>query len=152
MVRRGVDPLSTEGSKRSGGRYNPAGQFGAVYSSLEAKTAAAEVARSLKARGLDPATYAPDDWWVYELEVKLERALDLTNPVVLARLGLDAPALIGPDSELTRQLGAAARANGYEGVLAPSAAVSSETNLILFPENLARSPAVRSSSPVNVSD
>ena len=69
VVREGLDPLATTGSLKAGGRFNPPNEFGELYTSLEAKTAAQEVARGLIARGVDPEQFPEAAWWVYELEV-----------------------------------------------------------------------------------
>ena len=69
VVQRGVDPLSTVGSGRNGGRYNSPGDEGILYTSFEKETCIDEVAKGLRARGVDPRDYRPEDWWLYELEV-----------------------------------------------------------------------------------
>jgi RES domain-containing protein len=64
--------LATTGSLKGGGRFNPPSEFGALYTSLEATTAAKDVARGLRQRGIDPEQFPGGAWWAYELEVELE--------------------------------------------------------------------------------
>ncbi len=150
VVRAGRDPLSTEGSRKTGGRYNPPGDFGALYAALESETAAAEVARGLRLRGVDPAGFAADDWWEYEIELRAAAILDLTDSDTLARLGLSQDALTAADAALTREMGAKAHRAGYAGLLVPSAARLGRTNLVIFLDRLDETPAVLRSHPVSL--
>lgn len=152
VVRGGVDPLGTAGSLKAGGRYNPPGGFGALYTSLDAGTAAAEVAKSLRTRGINPGEYPAGAWWTYEVEVKLDAVLDLTDADVLRRLGIPANALTGSDIRETRRIAAEARRAGFQAVLAPSAATAGGRNLIIFADHLAEMPVVLSSRPVDLGD
>jgi RES domain-containing protein len=148
VVRVGIDPLSIEGSRKAGGRYNPPGGFGALYAALEPETSAAEVARGLRLRGVDPASFAADDWWEYEIELRAAPVLDLTDSETLARLGVSRDALTATDSALTRELGAKAYAAGFAALLVPSAARPSARNLVIFLDRLDETPAVLRSRPV----
>ena len=148
-MREGVDPLVTTGSLKSGGRYNPPNEFGALYTSLDAKTAAQEVARGLRARGIDPEQFPEGAWWVYELEVKLESVLDLTDADVLQKSRLERDSLIGSDVNATRQIGAEARERGYQALSVPSAAVAGSKNLVIFLDKASARPNVLSSRPVS---
>jgi RES domain-containing protein len=148
VVRAGIDPLSTEGSRKAGGRYNPPGDFGALYASLEPETAGAEVARGCRLRGIDPARFAAEDWWEYEIELRAAAILDLTDAAVLERLGLSPTAVTGTDLSVTREIGASARRAGYAGVLVPSAACAGGTNLVIFVDRLEETPVVLRSRPV----
>jgi RES domain-containing protein len=151
VVRVGVDPMSTEGSRKAGGRYNPPGDFGALYAALEPETAAAEVARGLRLRGVDPAGFAADDWWEYEIELRAAPMLDLTDSDTLARLSLSLDALTAADAALTREIGAKAHRAGYAGLLVPSAARPGARNLVIFLDRLDETPAVLHSRPVSLS-
>jgi len=133
VVREGLDPLATTGSLNAGGRFNPPNEFSALYTSLEAATAAKEVARGLRQRGIDPNQFPEGEWWVYELEVKLESVLDLSDADVLQKSGIPESSLTGSDVNTTRQIGAEARERGYEALLVPSAAVSGSKNFGYFP-------------------
>jgi RES domain-containing protein len=148
VVREGLDPLATTGSLKGGGRFNPPSGFGALYTSLEATTAAKEVARGLRQRGIDPEQFPEGARWVYELEVRLEAVLDLTDPNVLQRIGIRQDSLTGTETNAAREIAAEAREQGYEALLVPSAAVPSSNNLVVFLDRLQTRPNVLSSRPV----
>jgi filamentous hemagglutinin len=150
VVREGLDPLATTGSLKAGGRFNPPNDFGALYTSLDAETAAQEVARGLRARGIDPEQFREGAWWVYELEVKLESVLDLTDPAVLEKSAISADSLTGRDVNATRRIAAEARERGYEALLVPSAAAPASKNLVVFVDKLSVPPNVLSSKPVKI--
>ena len=150
-MREGLDPLATTGSLRAGGRLNPPNEFGAVvYRSLEATTSAKEVARGLKQRGVDPDNFPEGAWWVYELEVKLESVLDLTDTDVLQKTGLQLDSLTGSDVIATRAIATAARERGYEALLVPSAVASGSKNLVIFFDKVSARPNVLSSRPASL--
>lgn len=148
IVREGLDPLGTTGSLKAGGRFNPPNEFGALYTSLESTTAAKEVARALRQRGIDPAQFSEGAWWVYELEVKVEAVLDLTDPDVLQSIGIQQDSLTGMDINPTKELASQARERGYEALLVPSAADANSKNLVVFLDKLPVRPNVLSSRPV----
>jgi RES domain-containing protein len=128
-----VDPLLTERNRENGGRYNPAGEFGALYTSLGPTTAREEVRKGLqKEVGLRRRKPSPR---LYKLAVQKVRVLDLTDSEVLARLGWQHASLVRTDVrawENTQELGRAARNAGCEAILAPSAARPGFKNLIIF--------------------
>lgn len=152
VVREGLDPLATTGSLRAGGRFNPPGQFGALYTSLKATTAAKEVARGLSQRGVELNQFPDGAWWVYELEVKLESVLDLTDADVLQKSGISESSLTGSDVNAARQIAAEARERGYEALLVPSAAASGSENLVIFLDKASARPNVLSSKPVSLGE
>ena len=152
VVREGLDPLATTGSLKAGGRFNPPNEFGALYTSLDPKTAAQEVARGLSARGIEPEQFPEGAWWVYELEVKLESVLDLTNVDVLQKSGLQRNSLTGSDVNTTRRIAAEARERGYAALLVPSAAAPGSKNLVIFVDRAVTRPIVLSSKPVALGD
>lgn len=139
----------TTGSLRAGGRFNPPNEFSALYTSLEATTAAKEVARGLRQRGVDPDQFPEGAWWVYELDVNLEAVLDLTDPDVLRKCGIQQDTLTGADIDTTREIGAQARERSYEALLVPSAAVAGSKNVVIFLDTLRVRPTVLSSRPVS---
>jgi RES domain-containing protein len=145
VVRQGLDPLGTEGSLRAGGRFNSPGEFGALYPA----TAAKEVARGLRQRGIDPEEFPEGGWWIYELEVKLEAILDLTDSNVLQKIGVRQDSLTSTDTNATREIAAQTRGLGYEGLLVPSVAAANSANLVIFLDKLPERPNVRSSRPVS---
>jgi RES domain-containing protein len=100
----------------TGGRFNPAGAFGALYLSLDAKTPKAE-------------SDAPDV--ILELDARLSSVLDLGRPEALAKYGLTTDAICGGDHGPCQRAGRAIREDGYEAVRYPSA-VGDGINLAVF--------------------
>ena len=141
--------MATTGSLNAGGRFNPPNEFGALYTSLEPNTAAKKVARGLRQRGVDPDQFPEGAWWVYELEVKLESVLDLTDADVLQKSGIPENSLIGTDVNATRQIAAEGRKRGCEALLVPSASVAGSKNLVIFLDKASSRPNVLSSRPVS---
>jgi RES domain-containing protein len=150
VVREGLDPLATTGSLKAGGRFNPPNEFGALYTSFDPKTAAQEVARGLRVRGIDPKQFPEEAWWIYELEVKLESALDLTDPTVLEKSGISGGSLTGSDVNATRRIATETRERGYEALLVPSAVAPGSKNLVIFLDRTTERPNVLSSKPVSL--
>ena len=152
VVRDGVDPLGTVGSLRAGGRFNPPGEFGALYTSLDPVTASKEVARGLRQRGIDPSQFPAGSWWIYELEVETEGVLDLTNPEILQRIEVKSEALTRDELNTPRNIAAEARSNGFEALLVPSAAAPGSKNLVVFLDKLPGIPNVLSSRSANLQE
>lgn len=152
VVREGLDPLATTGSLKAGGRFNPPKEFGVLYASLDADTAAKEVARGLKARGVDPDQFPTGTWWIYELEAKLESVLDLTDADIVRKSGIEESSLTGSDVSTPRRIAGEAREQGYEAVLVPSAAAVGSKNLVIFLDKLSARPIVLSSKPVSLGE
>ncbi len=145
-----MDPLGTTGSLKAGGRFNPPNAFGAPYTSLEALTALKEVAKGLRLRGIDPEQFPKDAYWIYELEVRLEAVLDLTDPDVLQKSGFQQDSLTGTDINATREIATQARERGCEALVVPSAANPNSKNLVIFLDKLIQRLRVLSSMPVRL--
>lgn len=112
-------PLSGEGARRHGGRFNPVGQP-ALYTSLSAKTAMLEA--SPLGRPFQPLT-------LVAYAVDAAPMLEATDPAALARLGATGSDLSDPHWEALMRAGQtpvqhriaeAAIAAGYVGVLVQS--------------------------------
>lgn len=151
MVRKGIDPLSTRGSELNGGRYNLPGTKGILYASFEKAVAVAEVAKGLKARGINPKDYSPDEWWAYELELTSNRVLDLTDPKVMEALQITRASILGDEVAITRQIGEQAIDAGFDAIIAPSAAHQQGNNIVILLTAAAQLPAVKASTPVDLS-
>jgi len=137
------------GSLKAGGRFNPPNEFGALYTSCDANTAAEEVMRGLRQRGVDPDQFSQGTWWAYELEVKLVSVLDLTDAEVLRQSGISENSLTGSDLEATRRIAAGAREQGYDALLVPSAVAGGSKNLVIFLDRASARPNVLSSRPLS---
>jgi RES domain-containing protein len=111
----------------TGGRFNPAGDFGALYLSLDPKTPKAE-------------SDAPEV--ILELDARLTGVLDLRRPEALAKYGLTTDALCGGDHGPCQRAGRAIREDGYEAVRYPSA-MGDGINLAVFWDRRRRDSSLR---------
>lgn len=135
------DPLSGEGARKHGGRFNPKG-MAALYCTLDPVTAVREVSQI--GQPLQPTI-------LVSFQADVEPIFDATDPIALAGQGTTAAALAAndwrthmaagrdaPTQRLARRLSEA----GYAGLLAPSyarLAPPQARNLILWrwtPETL----------------
>ena len=130
-VSRGREPLSTEGSRLRGGRYNRPG-VPALYLACTAALArqefekhSAHVGLAIKKPGLSVA-----------VNVRLERVLDLTDAAALKQLGVSIQDLCGDSTELTREIGDAARLANIQAIRYPSAVNPRSCNVVIFEENI----------------
>lgn len=120
---RGVDSMRTSQTRQLGGRYNPQWEFEALYCCGSRELCPKE------ASGGDSGPLR-----VTPLEVRLERVLDLTDPLLRTSLLLREADLTGDDEELTQRIGRAARDAGFEGLLVPS--VQGGRDLVVFLDRL----------------
>ncbi|HEY0777002.1 MAG TPA: RES family NAD+ phosphorylase [Gemmatirosa sp.] len=102
----------------------PCGRFGVLYVALAPETAAAELRRRADQLGVPVAALAPRA--MLTLAVRLRRVLDLTNVAVRDAWGLTPEDLAGDDYARCQEVAVAARADGYEAIRYPSAAVVRE--------------------------
>lgn len=123
-----------EGSCQAGGRFNPQGEFGALYLSLELDTARAELKRRAARSGVPLEDLLPRV--LLAVVVELGRVLDLRDPEERARWGLEEESLSGDDHGPCQEVGRAARREGYEAILYPSAARARGMNLVVFLDRL----------------
>nr|WP_314418171.1 RES family NAD+ phosphorylase [Pseudescherichia vulneris] len=103
-------------------RYTEKG-LGGVYGANSQKTALAEV----NAWKVDLSTRV-----LISKKVQLNNVLDLTHPNVRDQLGVSLKDITGSEYDVTHQIGAWAKSQGYDGILAPSARNSTGSNLISF--------------------
>ncbi|NWB88969.1 RHS repeat-associated core domain-containing protein [Pseudomonas gingeri] len=103
-------------------RYTNAG-LGGVYGANSRKTAMAEVTHWK----VDLSTRI-----LVSKKVQLDNVLDLTNAKVRNQLGVSLKDITGSKYDVTHQVGSWAKANGYDGILAPSARNPTGSNLIAF--------------------
>jgi RES domain-containing protein len=111
-------PVSGEGARIVGGRWNPPDSFPTLYLASTAKTAIEEVGRAFAAQGraLDEAVGLV----LYDFEVELSAVLDLRNPADLGSVGLSLSEIQSRDRSKCQAVGDAAHFVGLEGVWAPS--------------------------------
>lgn len=125
--------LSTEGSFENGGRYNRAGEFGALYLSDDAKTCEQE---KMKQAGGQKDRIQPQV--LGAIEAELGGVLDLTDGENLQKLGLTLEALTDEeDCAAARQVGAMAYNAGIYALLVHSAAGGGK-DLVIFEDTLKR--------------
>lgn len=122
------------GSQRQGGRFNPPGEFGALYTSTDEETAWVEVAARFEREGIDGL---PPDMGVLRLVVASGRYADVTTEDGCAAWDVahDALANADPDArdiESCWRLARAVRAVA-DAILAPSAR-GDAANMPLFPD------------------
>lgn len=136
-----VDPLSTASARKNGGRFNRAGQYGALYTSVDRKTAEAEVGFRL---GLPVSSLK--DFRVTTIAVELDSILDLSDPLIQKDMGTT-PSAIASDSAADKakllKIADKARALGYEAILSPSARDPTGKNLSVYPDMMKKSSRVR---------
>lgn len=137
------EPLSTGGALRNCGRYNVTG-CAALYLASSPTLAVSEHLRlgeMFEAKRFPPRL-------LVSVEVTLTLVLDLTDESTRGRFGLTLADLTGPYSEdpdspsITQTIAIEARKSGIEALLVPSALVPTETNLVVFRDNVASPRAV----------
>jgi len=122
----GIDEIGP--SMLYGARYNPKGEFGALYLGIRPECVWLEKLKQVggNSHALPPQT-------IGGFRVHLKRCLNLTAEAVLKHLGLTVIDLVNPaDYNLTQQIGRAARQRGFEGLLVPSAVEPTCKNLAVF--------------------
>ena len=140
------DIISSEGSKKYGGRFNFKGTFEVLYLSCDAHTCIEEVTRATEAAKFNVAESLPRT--IVGIKLKLSRILDLTNSKVRRAIGIRKSVLIEKDWEqtqgvnveaITQSIGRFAKEAGFEAILVPSA-VWKGVNLDIFRDNQLPSP------------
>ena len=124
-----ADPALTDG------RYHRLGGAGVWYASDREQTAWAELFRHFTSTGVDPFEVRRR---VGAAEVHGLEVLDLCDASVRAALGVGYDDLVGDDYMKSQEVADKARAEGYEGLLAPSAAVHGGKTLVVFPVGMDR--------------
>lgn len=110
-------PLSGEGARRIGGRWNPPESYSVIYTASSVEAADAEFRRLLATARL-PATRPRE---LATIRVDLSRVLDLRSESTRRALGTQLEDITGEDQTMPRAIGEAAQHLGYEAVVAPSA-------------------------------
>jgi len=132
------DLITGEGSRKAGGRWNPKGSFPTLYFSLDPETALAEALAQHRSQNMPDIEATP--LVLTGCRVDVQSILDLTNPGIRRLLSVTMRQLCQPwrplqhagQEALTQAIGRLARAHGFQGLLAPSAAHVVGRNLVLF--------------------
>jgi len=132
-VKNGYDPLEMNSyTIRSNHRYTQPGTEGLYFSTgeriVEAELASYKTVMSGRK--------------MYSYDVKLNNMLDLSNPKVRSKLGVQLDDLLSNNyktnigNSVTHKIGEFAKQNGYNGILAPSARADGGLNVIVFDPKL----------------
>jgi RES domain-containing protein len=113
----------------SDGRYHQLGAPGVWYASDQEQAAWSELMRHFLDDGVDPFEVRRR---VGRVSITALAVLDLTDLAVRAALDLTKADLTGDDYTATQQTAAAAAAAGFDGILAPSAALPGRRTLVVF--------------------
>ena len=127
------DPLSGEGARIMGGRFNPPESFPVLYLCTTRGCAVAEFRRFASRHPIGAEGFLPRV--LYEYDVAFASVLDLTDAQVLADFELEPEHLVDDDRALTQQLGELAHQFGYQALLRESA-TGVDAVLAVFTDNL----------------
>lgn len=112
-------PLSAEGARIHGGRWDPPESFPTLYLGLDRDTVVGEFYRLARRQSMPPAALLPRRLYTYRAE--LTHVLDLTTVGALARVALSSGDITSEDPSACQVVGEAAHYAGFEAVRAPSA-------------------------------
>jgi RES domain-containing protein len=135
-----IDPADTAYSKQRGGRWNPAGEFGALYLSATIQVAAANARAQHSGRAIKLFDLLPGERpELVTFEVLMVDVVDACTPDGVAALGFAANFPYGVTWPPCQAIGREAHANAISGVAALSSAEATETasvgeELALFEE------------------
>ncbi len=116
-----------ERQNQRGTRWNPAG-VPAIYCSVDRATAIAEGDYVVAVQSLRPAAKRT----LYQLDVHLDKVLDLTSRAVLRELHIGERELSDVDHAVCQKIGGAVEWLEHDGLLVPSARREG-INLVIFP-------------------
>ncbi|MGI8793714.1 MAG: RES family NAD+ phosphorylase [Acidimicrobiales bacterium] len=114
------DPLSGEGARLHGGRWNPPDLFPVIYLAVPATTCMLELEIAAADNHIDVATQLQVPYKLHTIRVDDIAVLDLRDMQTQANLGLEPDDLSGP-WDACQPIGHAAWFLELAGVLAPSA-------------------------------
>ncbi len=117
----------------NGARWNPP-DLPAIYTSLERSTALAEADYRLSLEPLAPRPSLKRT--LHEIQVVVEKALDLRDETLLQQIGLGGKEIENSDFRPCQEVGFAVAFLGHGGMLVPSARASGGGNLVIYPRSL----------------
>jgi RES domain-containing protein len=123
----------------TGGRFNPTGEFGALYVSLDPETPFRERRQAMKA-GMDVLPLLPRT--LFAADARLQRVLDLSCADVPVEYRLPERSLGSDDWTACQDVARRARRAGYEAIRFPSATGAGE-NLAIYLDRLSPGSYVR---------
>ena len=135
----GAHPLHAGYILKAGGRWNRQGVYGCLYTSFTQRGVRAEYQKYLRRSALGGFSAGPRE--LVSLQVDLNPVADLMNKDT-SPIPPDEPFLVGDelsDLEACRALADSLRSDDFVGIIAPSAAMSGEKNLIIYIDGLAGS-------------
>lgn len=128
-----ISDRSLAASARTGGRFNPTGEFGALYVSLDPETPLRELRRQVASQGTDLLSALPRT--LFACYVSLQRVLDLRSSRVRGEWGLSEEDLHANSWDACQPVARRARDAGWEAIRFPSATGEGE-NLAIFVDRL----------------
>jgi RES domain-containing protein len=127
------EALDSSGSLKAGGRWNPKGEYGVLYTASDEETAVAELHRLGQRQGLNLDDLAPRD--LVSIRASLSKVLDLTDKKILEEIGISKDEIVSNDISVCLEVSRLAHRAGFEAVLAPSATKKGSI-LVVFPNRL----------------
>lgn len=115
------DPLSGEGARRFGGRWNPASLFSAIYLADSARACMVEVDRAAQAASTTAEKMLEASYRLHTVAADALAVLDLTTAEAREAVGLDDADVHGDDWSACQAVGHAAWFLHVQGVLVPAA-------------------------------
>ena len=115
------DPLSGEGARRFGGRWNPSSLFSAIYLADSAQACMVEVDRAAQAASTTAEKMLEASYRLHTVTAEDLEVLDLTTTEAREAVGLDDDDIHGDDWSACQAVGHAAWFLHVQGVLVPAA-------------------------------
>lgn len=132
-IPKGSYPLNLRFLLQARGRWNREGIYGCLYTSLTQAGAKAEHRKYLKSAGAE-GEIKKHGRELVSIRVMIEPMMDLTDTET-SPIPIESPFLTADDEEsleACKQLADSLRAQGYAGIIAPSAAKSGAKNLVIY--------------------
>lgn len=115
------EPLSGEGARRFGGRWNPPDLFPTVYLAQPLRSCMREFQRYASAQNTEPEHLLQVPYRLHTIAVEGLQVLDLRTPNARTYVGLADEDLVDDDWSACQSIGHAAWFLNMAGVIAPSA-------------------------------